>query len=113
GCGGAAWQSNFCFGRGDGRLRPEVRRGVDAAVAGEGGTGAGAGGLRLRMAEPEQVRAELEAGYRAELPGRPGMFERSDNWWDRVLRTDSDQPDDGEPLRCVLAEDDGGPRGYA
>jgi predicted acetyltransferase len=109
GYGAAAWQANFCFRRGDGRLRPEVRRWVDAAVAGEGG----AGGLRLRMAEPQEVRAELDAVYQAELPGRPGMFARSDSWWDRVLRTDSDQPDDSEPLRCVLAEDDGGPRGYA
>ncbi|MGH3157256.1 MAG: GNAT family N-acetyltransferase [Streptosporangiaceae bacterium] len=129
GYGPATWQANFSFRRGDGVLRPEVRRGLEAAVAGGiwtgtgtgtggGGGGGGAracggGGLRLRIAEPEMARAEMCDVYQEALPGRPGMFARADIWWDRVLRTKNDSQDDIEPLRCVLAENDSGTRGYA
>ena len=47
------------------------------------------------------------------LAERPGLFARTEPWWDRLL---IDLHSDGEPsrqIRCVLAEDDSGPRGYA
>lgn len=99
GYGTASWQANFWFGRGDGALG----RHAPAAEP----------GLRLRLAEPAAARAELAKIHQTVLPDRPGMFARDEAWWDRVLRTADDGEDEGNPLRCVLAEDDTGPRGYA
>jgi predicted acetyltransferase len=74
--------------------------------------------LTLRLAEPETVTAELAKVYETVLPAQPGFFARSasspsDGWWGRVL---SDEPEDRHgfsPLRCLLAEDGSGARGYA
>ena len=99
GYGPASWQATFTFGRGEGRLARHA--------PGPGPE------LRLRLTEPEAARAELAKVYEAVLPTRPGMYARNDAWWDRVLWTGEEQKDDGDPLRCVLAEDGSGPRGYA
>ena len=69
GYGAAAWHANFTFGRGEGVLDRNAP--ADA-------------GLRLRIAVPEEVRAELAKVYDTVLPGRPGMFARDEHWWDRV-----------------------------
>jgi predicted acetyltransferase len=69
--------------------------------------------LRLRIAEPLAVRAELAKVYDLALAERPGLYARTEPWWDRLL---TDLHSDGgtpPPIRCVLAEDDLGPRGYA
>jgi predicted acetyltransferase len=99
GYGTASWRAGFSFRRGEGAL------GKHAPAAGRG--------LRLRIAEPESVRAELAKIYQVMLPARPGMFARDEMWWNRVLATAHDGQVDGDPLRCLLAEDDSGPRGYA
>jgi predicted acetyltransferase len=99
GYGTASWRARFSFRRGEGAL------GRHAPAAGPG--------LRLRLAEPESVRAELAKVYEAMLPSRPGMFARDELWWNRVLATAHDGQVDGDPVRCLLAEDDSGPRGYA
>jgi predicted acetyltransferase len=99
GYGAASWHASFTFRRGEGAMGPH------APAAGPG--------LRLRLTEPESVRAELGKVYDAMLPVRPGMFARDDLWWNRVLATAHDGQADGDPLRCLLAEDDSGPRGYA
>jgi predicted acetyltransferase len=99
GYGAASWHATFSFGRGDGQL------GRQAPAAGPG--------LRLRLADPDSVRAELAKVYDAMLPARPGMFARDEQWWNRALATDDGGPADSDPLRCLLAEDDNGPRGYA
>src|SRR5215469_2332214 len=99
GYGTATWRAGFRFQRGEGAL------GRQAPVAGPG--------LRLRLAEPEAVRAELAKVYEAMLPTRPGMFPRDELWWNRVLATAHEDQVDGDPLHCLLAEDDSGPRGYA
>lgn len=98
GYGAAAWHASLSFRRGEGVLGRHASAGT---------------GLRLRIAEPESVRAELGKVYDTVLPGRPGMFARDEHWWDRALATIDDGLADGDPLRCVLAEDDSGPRGYA
>jgi predicted acetyltransferase len=57
--------------------------------------------------------AELAQVYDLALAERPGLYARTEPWWDRLL---TDLHSDGEPsrpIRCVLAEDDLGPRGYA
>ena len=99
GYGAASWHATFTFGRNEGAL------GRHAPAAGPG--------LRLRLAEPESVRAELAKVYETMLPTRPGMFARDELWWNRVLATADDGQVDTDPLRCLLAEDDDGARGYA
>ena len=47
------------------------------------------------------------------LETRPGFFARNDQWWNRVLDDPETNRKDASPLRCILAEDDDGPRGYA
>jgi predicted acetyltransferase len=70
-------------------------------------------GLRLRGAEPQSARAEMAKVYDQALAERPGLFARSDPWWDRVISDDAEPGSGTPPLRCLLAEDDSGPRGYA
>ena len=97
GYGQASVWTNFTFARGEGALRPD-------APADET--------LRLRLADPGAVRPELAKVHDAVLPNRPGMFTRDDGWWDHRLRPAERPGPDETPLRCVLAEDDAGPRGY-
>jgi len=98
GYGRASWQAAYRLRRGEGKLAP----GVPADP-----------GLRLRIVEPLSARAELAQVYDLALAERPGLYARTEPWWDRLL---TDLQSDGEParpIRCVLAEGDSGPRGYA
>ena len=97
GYGPASWQAAYSLRAGEGRLAPGAP--TD-------------GGLRLRIAEPESARAELAKVYEVVLDERPGVFARSDAWWDRALADEPEDRDGASPLRCVLAEDAAGPRGY-
>ena len=98
GYGQASWHATFGLRAGEGTL-------ATAAPAD--------GSLRVRIAAPDSARAELAKVYDTVLAERPGFFARNDAWWDRAL---ADGPEDragASPLRCVLAEDSAGPRGYA
>jgi predicted acetyltransferase len=59
------------------------------------------------------VRPELAKVYDTVLPGRPGLFARGDAWWRRLVYDPPEHRGGSSPLRCLLAEDDSGPRGYA
>lgn len=98
GYGRASWHAAYRLSRGDGVLAP----GAPADP-----------GLRLRIAEPVSARGELALVYDQALARRPGLYVRAAPWWDRLL-TDL-HTDGGTPgqVRCLLAEDDSGPRGYA
>jgi predicted acetyltransferase len=98
GYGRASWQAAYRLRAGETALAPG--RPADP-------------GLRLRIAEPVSARAELAKVYDLALAERPGLYARTEPWWDRLL-TDL-YSDGGTPqqIRCVLAEDDSGPRGYA
>jgi predicted acetyltransferase len=85
--------------RGEGTLRPAA-----AAVAGQ---------VSLRLAEPADQRAALGKVYEAIQPNRPGMHARDDRWWQAALADPAPARSGASPLRCLLAEDDAGPRGYA
>lgn len=98
GYGQASWHQAFTVHRREGTLAADVP--ADP-------------GLRLRIAEPAQAGAELAKIYDMAYDVRPGFFARSDPWWDRTLNDPEDKRKDASPLRCVLAEDDSGPRGYA
>jgi predicted acetyltransferase len=98
GYGRASWNHAYTIRRGEGALA------ADAPSDPE---------LRLRITEPGQVRAELAKVYEAVFETRPGFFQRNDAWWDRYLWDPEPERKGASPLRCVLAEDDAGPRGYS
>ena len=99
GYGRASWHLGFTLRRGEGGLART------AASAGDG--------LRLRIAEPEAALPELAKVYDAALTSRPGMFGRNDAWWRSAIYDPSEHRQGASPLRCLLAEDASGPRGYA
>jgi predicted acetyltransferase len=69
--------------------------------------------LRLRVAEPDAVLAELTKVYDTLLPVQPGLFSRNEAWWRRVLADPEEERQGAGAVHCLLAEDDAGPRGYA
>jgi predicted acetyltransferase len=98
GYGQASWNHAYTIRRGEGALATDAP--ADPA-------------LRLRIVEPAQARAELAKVYEAVFETRPGFFRRNDTWWDRYLWDAPADRHGQSPLRCVLAEDDAGPRGYS
>ena len=98
GYGRATSNAYFEFGRGESALAGYAP--ADPALA-------------LRLAEPRSVAAELTKVYDAVLPGQPGFFVRDDDWWGRALHDESQERPGAGPLRCLLAEDPTGVRGYA
>jgi len=101
GYGRASWYLGFTLRRGEGTLTRAAQDAVRAA------------GLRLRLAEPEAVLPELAKVHDALLPSRPGFYARNDAWWRRVVYDPPEGREGTGPLRCMLAEDASGPRGYA
>jgi predicted acetyltransferase len=67
----------------------------------------------LRLVDPVAAVPELAKVYDAVLPSRPGFIARTESWWQRTVYDPADRRQGTSPLHCVLAEDDGGPRGYA
>jgi predicted acetyltransferase len=98
GYGRAMWHADFTLYRGEGTLAR---------------TAPADSGLRLRIADPQAAMAELAKVYDAVLPSRPGFIARNEPRWQEVVYDPPDRRQGSSPLRCVLAEDDGGPRGYA
>ncbi|MDF5758727.1 GNAT family N-acetyltransferase [Spongiactinospora sp. TRM90649] len=68
--------------------------------------------LRVRIATPAAARADMEKVHDAAWPARPGMYRRDTFRWDLLFHDDRSAGGYGS-LRCVLVEDDAGPRGYA
>jgi predicted acetyltransferase len=95
GYGVASMHARFTIRRGEGRM----------PSPGQGGA------VRLRTAGPDQ--AELAKVYEQAVAGRPGMLVRDDRWWYAALLDPAYWREGSTPLRCVIAEDDAGPRGYA
>jgi predicted acetyltransferase len=98
GYGRASWHLAFSFSRGEGALAKTVP--TDPALV-------------LRLVEPSAALPELAKVFDTVLPSRPGLFARSESWWERAIRDPADERHGASPLRCLLAEDDSGPRGYA
>lgn len=98
GYGLAALLGTVTVRRGEGSLRPDAPR--DTA-------------LRLRMAAPAVVRAELAQVHQAAAASRVGEFQRSEYWWNRILRDPETERDGSSELKSVLVEGDTGPVGYA
>jgi predicted acetyltransferase len=100
GYGIASMHARFTVRRGEGRMMPPALAGQDGAV-------------QLRHAEPAPARDELGKVYEHALAGQPGMIARDDRWWQAALHDPDYWRQGSSPLRCVIAEDDAGPRGYA
>ena len=101
----------FGFGLATMDLGLALRRGEGRLAPGPIATGEP---VRLRAPEPAQAQAELAAVFATELAQRPGTVARDERWWTYLL-TDVPalRPSGSSPLRCLLAEDDDRPRGYA
>jgi predicted acetyltransferase len=69
--------------------------------------------LRLRVVRPAAARADIEKVFDAVLATRPGLYARSEARWNAVLADEPDAHRGASSLRCVIAEDDAGARGYA
>src|ERR1022692_2700955 len=111
GYGSAADQYSFTFNRGDGTMRPlpPVPDGPDQPARASASVSAST----LRLAEPTSALAEMKAVYEAVRPTRPGMLTRHDGWWDATVIDPESLREGNSPLRCLIAEDQSGPRGYA
>jgi len=98
GYGRASSHAFFRFRRGEGTL--SLSAPADPALA-------------LRLAEPAEVASDLAKVYSTVAARQPGFFERDDDWWERVLDDPEEDRHGASPLRCLLAADDSGVRGYA
>jgi predicted acetyltransferase len=68
---------------------------------------------RCRMIDKQEALALLPGAYALAQRRRPGMLARSADWWQhRVLRDAAWSRHGGTPLRRVVYEKDGEPRGY-
>ena len=104
----------YGYGCASGQLRLTIRRGEGAlspAAAGRGGPNRSS--VRLRAVPPADLRPELAKVYDSAAPRRPGMMARDERWWQSVLADPESARRGMSSLRCLLADDDSGPRGYA
>jgi predicted acetyltransferase len=98
GYGAASRHFSFTIDRGPAALQPEPS---DASV-------------RLRLTTPEESIPLVEPVYAAEAGRRPGMVARDREAWQRRAIFDPECDRGGaSAMKVVLAEDDGGVRGYA
>lgn len=68
---------------------------------------------KMRIIDPKSAVDQLRYVHDAVRATRPGMMSRNQGYWD-ILLSDLEFMRDGHtPTACVLAEGDGGPRGYA
>jgi predicted acetyltransferase len=99
----------YGYGRASSHAFFRFRRGEGALSA----TAPADPALTLRLADPAEVAGDLAKVYAAVAARQPGFFERDDDWWERVLDDPEEERHGGSPLRCLLASDGGGVRGYA
>lgn len=72
-----------------------------------------ADGLTVRLADAQAAAKDLMAVYDTVRAAQPGMFGKSDRWWEAQLADPPFTREGYTPLRCALAQDGGGVRGYA
>jgi predicted acetyltransferase len=88
-----------------------IRRG-EGTFSAAGRALPGGAALRLRLADPQDAAGEAAQVYESVRQIRPGLVARDDRWWGLTL-SDPEHRRSGGPRRCLIAEDDSGPRGYA
>ncbi|MGZ4590142.1 MAG: GNAT family N-acetyltransferase [Actinomycetes bacterium] len=70
------------------------------------------GTVRLRLAPADDWKVTAPV-YDEVARSRPGMLRRDERWWQRAVRDLPSMREGRSELRCVIAEDDEGVRGYA
>src|ERR1035438_2884376 len=105
----------YGYGCASGQLRLTIRRGEGALSPAAAGlsAGTGHGSVRLRAGQPTELRAELAKLYDSAAPHRPGVMARDERWWQNILADPEFTRREMGALKCLLAEDDSGPCGYA
>ncbi|HMH94411.1 MAG TPA: GNAT family N-acetyltransferase, partial [Streptosporangiaceae bacterium] len=101
----------FGFGCAAQSMRCTIRRG-EGALIGLPAPGL-AGQARIRVTAPGTVVGEMGAVYAAAVAARPGGPARDDRWWQNRIADPAALRSGSSPLRCVIADDANGPRGYA
>jgi predicted acetyltransferase len=101
----------YGYGPASSELEFTIRRGE--SVMAPPGPGRTQEAPRLRIAEPQDANGVLASVYDHVQRSRPGMPARDERWWDYTLWDPEHRRSGSSPMRCVLAEDDSGPRGYA
>ena len=101
----------YGYGPASSELEFTIRRGE--SVMAPPGPGRTQEAPRLRIAEPQDANGVLARVYDHVQRSRPGMPARDKRWWDYTLWDPEHRRSGNSPMRCVLAEDDSGPRGYA
>jgi predicted acetyltransferase len=101
----------FGFGCASQSMRCTIQRG-DGALIGLAAPGL-PGPVRIRVAAPASVEAEMASVYAAAVAARPGGPARDERWWQNRIADPAEHRGGASPLRCVIAEDADGPRGYA
>jgi predicted acetyltransferase len=114
----AAIYGRYGYGAATGELDLTIRRGegalwTPAATPAAASPGRAGSVPRLRIAGPRDATADLAKVFACVLDSRPGLPARDDRWWDHLLWDPEHRRSGRSPLRCVIAEDDAGPRGYA
>jgi predicted acetyltransferase len=68
--------------------------------------------LRLRLVPADDWKITAEV-YAQVAKSRPGLLARDERWWTKAVRDLPSRREGRSELRCVVAEDDNGVRGYA
>jgi predicted acetyltransferase len=104
----------YGYGCASEQLRLTIRRGEGVLSPAAGGrVDADRDAVRLRAAQPTELRTELAKVYDSAVPHRPGMMARDERWWQSMLADPEFSRRGMTSLKGLLAEDDSGPRGYA
>jgi predicted acetyltransferase len=106
GYGAASWHLRFVIARDGAQLSP-------LAAAARPGRALDQTGLRLRITDAPHPVADLARVHDTLLPTRPGMYARDQRWWESVLADPEQDRNGSTPMRCVIASDEAGARGYA
>lgn len=101
----------FGFGCASELLRFNIRRGEDRLLPAAFPDKTAA--PEVSIAEPGQQLAAMAAVYDSVAAGRPGLPSRDDRWWRAAIADPEVTREGASPLRCLIAADPGGPRGYA
>ncbi len=101
----------YGYGCASSQLSLTIRRGE--GTLNQAAAGSGHRPVLLQAAQPADLRTELARVYDCTVPHRPGMMARDERWWQSTLADPESGRRGMSALKCLLAGDDSGPRGYA
>lgn len=102
------------FGYGPASKAATLRVRTARARLGDPAAAAGASASTRLVTAPLEATDELAAVYEAVRPARPGLLDRTPEWWTLRLHDPEKERDGAGSLRAVVvSDDDGTPAGYA